>query len=197
MIGRTIVFEGIDGSGKTTHALMLKKWLEGQNKSVFYAKAPKGSALGEQIFSYILKEKNLSLNAEMLAFLLMNALFYNEVVAPRISAGDIVIFDRWLGSFLNYFHYVHNLPLRFLERSLTNVANGFKPDLTIMIDIPAVKAVKRIKKTGKLSRFDTVDLNILRRQRFGFKRLAKKFKWPIINGDKDILQVHDDICSLI
>jgi len=115
MSGINIVIEGIDGAGKTTQALRAVKWLNKIHKrQTYYAKSPKGSSLGEIVRSF-LEVKNRSPELEMFIFLFSNAIFYKEVVIPKISSGNVIVFDRWLGSFLNYFHFGYGFSLELLE----------------------------------------------------------------------------------
>jgi len=193
----SIVLEGINFSGKTTQALSLRKCLGEKGKNVFYAKSPQGSEVGEQIFSNLLEMRNPSVGLEMFSFLSMNSFFFNDVLAKKISDDNIIIFDRWLGSFLNYFHYVHKLPLESLCSLCNYVCEGFKPDIIILIDVSSDEAMSRMKKENKLSRFDSLDIEEVEKQRLGFHDLAKRFNWAIVDGNRDVTDVCANIESII
>jgi len=193
----SIVLEGINFSGKTTQALNLQRGLEKENKEVFYAKSPQGSLMGEQIFSNLLEMKNPSVGLEMFSFLSMNSFFFNDVLIKKLSEDNIIVFDRWLGSFLNYFHYIHNLPLESLHSFCDYVCGGFKPDIIILIDISSDEAISRMIGEKKLSRFDSLDIKEVEKQRLGFHDLARRFNWTIVDGNRVVNDVYTNIRDII
>lgn len=197
MPGLSIVFEGVDASGKTTQALKLSEYFRDLGKNVFYLKSPKGSERAESIFSDFLAADNPSIDEELFSFLLRDLVFYREIVLPKMDQDTILVFDRWEGSFLNYFHNVRKFPSDFLEKIWSFAVDDFKPDLFLLLDISLEETVSRIKQKDALSRFDMIPAEILGVQIRGFKDLAKKFDWKIIDGNKSILEVHRDICSAI
>ena len=99
-----IVFEGVDGAGKTTQLTQLVKWLEQRGTSVVTCKDPGSTKLGEALRSILLNSVDtpISMRAEMMLFTTARAQLVNEIVRPALAAGKTVVLDRYIYSTIVY-----------------------------------------------------------------------------------------------
>ena len=108
---RFIALEGPDGSGKTTQAARLVGWLRDQGQEVVACRDPGGTGLGDRLRSILLdrSELTISLRSEMLLYMASRAQLVEEVIQPALTAGKIVVSDRFLLSNVVYQGYAGGL----------------------------------------------------------------------------------------
>ena len=99
-----IVFEGVDGAGKTTQLTQLVRWLEQRDISVVTCKDPGSTALGEQLRSILLGSADtpISMRTEMMMFTTARTQLVDEIVRPALAAGKTVVLDRYIYSTIVY-----------------------------------------------------------------------------------------------
>jgi dTMP kinase len=174
--GWFITVEGPEGAGKTTLAADLARGFEREGRDIRLTREPGGTLLGERIRDVILARTDATSPTDPLTdALLFNAArrqLVGEVIRPAMAAGQVVVCARFADSTLAYQGYGAGIPLaalRDLERAATD---GLRPDLTILLDLPAEDGLKR-KGLTDLTRFETeFDLAFHRRVRDGFLALA-------------------------
>lgn len=159
-----IVFDGIDGCGKSTQARMLYKWLKKKGRNVLLTHEPsRKTRLGKQI-TKLTKNKSLSKKEWLKLFTEDRQYHIKNEILPALKQGKIVISDRYYYSTLAY-----QLP----ERKWDSYTREFlKPDLTFICDVPAEIALERIKKDLKSK--DRKRISIFEKLRI-LKSLRKKY----------------------
>ena len=107
MKGVFITFEGSEGCGKSTHAKMLYAFLLRQGRNVILLREPGGTAISEKIRAILLDKKNngMSASCELLLYMASRAQVVDEIIAPALSKGVVVICDRFLDSTIAYQGY--------------------------------------------------------------------------------------------
>ncbi len=142
--GLFIVFEGIDGAGKTTQVNRLAGALAKRGLPVVLTRDPGGTPLGEKLRDTLLRS-NLIIDARAEAFLYAaaRAQMVVELVAPALKSGKVVISDRFSDSTFAYQGAGRGLEHGFLEMLNKNACQGIMPDLTILLDIDPIKAALR------------------------------------------------------
>jgi len=147
-----IVFEGVDGAGKTTQLTQLVKWLEQRGTSVVTCKDPGSTKLGEALRSILLNSVDtpISMRAEMMLFTTARAQLVNEIVRPALAAGKTVVLDRYIYS--------------------TIVYQG--PDLTFVIDLPVDVSMQRLGDS--LDRMESRGQEYFEKVRAGFIAESKR-----------------------
>jgi dTMP kinase len=131
--GRFIVFEGGEGSGKSTQAARLAERL-----GAVLTREPGGTAIGGALRALLLDARTTGLDdrAEALLMAADRAQHVAEVVRPALSSGRHVVSDRYIGSTLAYQGYGRGLPVDDLRRLSTWAAAGLAPDLVVLLDVP-------------------------------------------------------------
>ena len=151
--GRLIALEGIDGSGKSTHA----RRLAGAVGALLTAE-PGATSLGARLRSLLLDRDlpPVSERAEALLMAADRAQHVAEVVSPALGEGRWVVTDRFSGSTLAYQGYGRGLDLEELRRLVAWAARGVTADLTILLDVPLAVARRRVNpdRADRLERLD-------------------------------------------
>lgn len=153
--GILVVFEGIDGSGKTTLTQALAVALRNHHKDVVLTREPGATALGRTIRETILKHGTVTGRAEFLLFAADRAQHIVEIVAPALMRGSIVLSDRMADSSVVYQGTLHNLDPEAMTYINRWAMNGIKPDLTIYLKVSPELAHHRLVARGPLTKFET------------------------------------------
>ncbi len=187
--GLFIVFEGIDGSGKTTQLQKTVQFLENYGRKVVVTREPGGTALGQKIRSLLLDVDNRGIDdlCELMLYAADRSHHVTEIIEPAISRGDVVLCDRYILSTLAYQGYGRGLDLDTI-RSLNRMAtHGCQPDLTVILDIDPVSARARIvqHRSNAPDRLEQEKVDFFERVRQGYLTEAKAepHRFVVIDGD--------------
>jgi len=144
--GFFLVLDGPDGAGKTTQAARLAAWLRDRGQGVVTCRDPGGTALGDRLRSLLLERGStpISIRAEMLLYMAARAQLVEDVIAPALAQGRVVISDRYLLANIVYQGSAGGL----LEEEIALVGmvatSGLLPDLTLVLDITPAAAAARV-----------------------------------------------------
>jgi dTMP kinase len=175
MKGRLITFEGIDGCGKTTHSRKLKDYLVKKGYKVLLLREPGGERIAEKIRRILLSDRNKKIAplTELLLYNASRAQLVETVILPALKDGKIVICDRFYDSTLAYQGYGRGLNKGVIKCLNQIAANGIIPDLTILIDLPPLVALKRKGKAGVIrDRLEQENIDFHKKIRNGYLKLA-------------------------
>jgi len=200
MKGKFIVFEGIDGSGKTTQINQLSKWITEsnlipKNKQLVVTREPGGTKLGQSIRSLLLDtsiEKNPDSITELLLYAADRAQHVNEIIRPSLQKGNWVISDRFCGSTLAYQGYGRKLDIKLIKDLETIATQGISPDITFLLDITVDESIKR-RINIKDDRIENEGREFLSNVLLGFKKLSEDNKWKTISALNSKEEIISDI----
>lgn len=147
--GVFVVFEGIEGSGKSTQARLLAEWLAGHGVPHRLAREPGGTPAGEEIRRLILEGGDLPPRAELLLALAARAIHVDAVLAPALAAGEVVVADRYELSTFAYQGYGRGLPLVEVRRINELATGGLSPDVTLLLEVPVAVGEARRREAGR------------------------------------------------
>jgi dTMP kinase len=171
--GLLITFEGIDGSGKSTQATLLRDFLTESGYGATFVREPGGTPVSEKIRRILLDRGNIgmSFRAELLLYLAARAEVVDKVIVPALAAGNVVIADRFYDS-----TYAYQIGGRLLPARVVRIVNKFAaeslvPDLTFLVDIPVRIARKRLQR--EKDRLEAEGIYFQQRVRDGFLELAR------------------------
>ncbi len=184
-----ITLEGPDGSGKTKQMQPLADFLVERGFSVFTAREPGGTAIGDQVRSILMKMENTSMRprTESLLFCAARAQLVDEVIRPHLEKGDVVVLDRYADSTMAYQGYGHQNDLMLIKNLLDFATGGLKPDLTLLLDLdPEVGLRRRQSGGGEWNRLDAYQLQYHQRVRLGYLQMAaaEPARWRIIDASQ-------------
>lgn len=195
--GIFITFEGLEGSGKSTHVGLLASRLKENNYSIKVTREPGGTRIGELIRQITLSRDNVDLTAVAESYLMAasRAQHVREIIRPAIDNGLIVISDRFLDSSLSYQGHGRELGEDNIFRMNEMAIDGVFPVLTIYLDIDPEVGIKRRNGTGKIDRLDLQQEDFYVRVQKGYKALAEKYKsrYCIVDSTREISEVSEII----
>jgi dTMP kinase len=171
--GLLITFEGGEGAGKTTLIERLEKWLIQEKHQVLKTREPGGTQLGEMIRKSLLEHQEpLSPFAELSLFLASRAQHIFEVINPALSAGKIVLCDRFNDSSLAYQGGARGLGMQKVQQFCSFISEGLSPDLTFYLDLDPAIGLQRVAKIKKQDRIESEALHFHTKIREAFLKIA-------------------------
>jgi dTMP kinase len=138
-----VTFEGLDGSGKSTQADLLRHHLEAEGRDVVATREPGGTALGEKVRDLVLGGTQISPWAEAALFAAARAELVSEVIGPALERGADVVCDRYLDSSLAYQGIARGLGVDRVLALNIDAIRGILPDVTFLLLIEADEAARR------------------------------------------------------
>ena len=185
-----IVFEGLDGSGHSTQASLLKDYLE-EKMPIILTKEPTESIIGGVIKSSLKNEIKISPMTLQILYSADRENHLQKEVIPAIESGKTVIMDRYILS--SYAYGKINCDIDKLKSF--NIFR--KPDLTFIIDISPETGIKRIEKS-RYTKELFEDLDILKKVRENFKEMKSEFENVfVIDGEQEKKEIHMEIRKII
>jgi dTMP kinase len=185
--GRFIVFEGGEGTGKSTQAGLLAARL-----GAVLTHEPGGTGLGAQIRALVLGRASgfaVDDRAEALLMAADRAQHVAEVIRPVLARGTDVVSDRFTGSTLAYQGYARGLPVEELAWLSSWASGGLEPDLVVLLDVPESVALTRMKREP--DRMEAAGSAFHRRVVEGYRSLAAAdpARWRVVDGSGTVSDV--------
>jgi dTMP kinase len=186
---RFVTFEGLDGSGKSSHLRRASAALERGGVPVLVTQQPGGTAVGERLRAVVLGDAALDPLTELLVLFADRRQLLAEVVDPALAAGRVVLCDRFSDSTYAYQGAGRGVP-EALIRGVDELATGSRrPDRTVLFDLPAElarersRSPKRRDAAGGVNRFDEEAVEFYQRVRESYLERAA--------GDPDRFRIID------
>lgn len=192
MKGIFITFEGNDGCGKTTQINLVSDYLNSLGYDVMVSREPGGTAISEKIRNIILDPDNKGMDpaCEALLYAASRAQHVNEVIIPALSAGKVVISDRFVESSIVYQGIGRGLGVDEVKTINDFAIKGCRPDLTFLITLAPVIGIRRKMESGKPDRLEMENLEFHQKVFDGYEKLKKINNRIIsIDGTKDIDEI--------
>ena len=182
-----IVFEGIEGSGKTLHINLVSNYLKKKRIDHIKIREPGGHKNSEKIRNLILNNKsNFNNNTDLLLYLAARS--ENIEYLKRYYKKKIILIDRFVDSTIAYQHFGMSVDLSIIKKINNHLIKNFNVNFTFLNTVNQKNMKIRLKKRKKLNRYDLFDYNFYRRVQNGFLKIAKKnkSKYQIIDSNKEI-----------
>ncbi len=176
--GIFVTIEGIEGAGKSTLAKALGQRLRSFGYEAVVTREPGGTPFGDVIRTLLLESKDMSDRAELLLFEAARAQHVDKVIKPALHGGGIVICDRYTDSSIAYQSSARGLAYDIVDRLNQFATDNLKPDVTILLDLPAEIGLKRQEK---LDRISAQDISFHESVRGGYLKLAN------VNPDRFVI----------
>jgi len=178
-----ITLEGPEGTGKSTQARLLARRLRREGYETVLTREPGGTPIGRRIREVILAPDHRAMcpETELGLYFSDRAQHLREVVWPALSEGKIVVSDRFTDSTLAYQGYGRGLSLGLIRRLDRIMTGGFRPDVTVLLDLAAEKGLSRARRRNREKesfrregRFEIEALEFHERVRRGYLTLARR-----------------------
>ncbi|HEY5466314.1 MAG TPA: dTMP kinase [Clostridia bacterium] len=176
MTGVFITFEGLDGSGKTTHMEIADRTLRAQGIRTRVVREPGGTWVGERIREIVLNRIGREVDdvAELLLFASARAQNVRDVILPALEDGMTVLCDRFTDSTVAYQGYGRGLDIETVRRVNWIATGGLQPHRTFLFDLPVEDATARMRSREESP--DRIDANgtaFKQRVRGGYLEIAR------------------------
>ena len=193
-----IVFEGIEGSGKSHHILNASKYLKKNNIDFIKLREPGGNPNSEKIRKLILdKKSNFNRITDLLLYLAARS--ENTELIKKYYKKKVILIDRFVDSTIAYQHYGFGVDLKLINFINSYLLKNFKVDFTFLNTVNEKNMINRLKLRKSLNRYDKFDNRFYKNVQKGFLKLANKNKkkYKIINSNLDIKNNQDLVIQSI
>lgn len=185
--GTLISFEGPEGAGKSSVLEAILPLLEEKGISYITTREPGGVDIAEKIRQVILDPDHTSMDAktELLLYIASRRQHLVERVLPALTAGKVVLMDRFIDSSVAYQGYGRGLSVEDIEWLNQFATDGLKPDLTLYFDLDVEEGLARIARNQEreVNRLDLEGLELHHKVRQGYLALAEKEPERIVKID--------------
>ena len=182
-----IVFEGIEGSGKSHHISTVSKYLNNKKISHIKIREPGGNPNSEKIRKLILYNKsNFNRNTDLLLY--MAARSENIEIIKKFYNKKIILIDRFTDSTIAYQHYGMGVDLNLIETLNKYLLKNIKVGFTFLNIVNQKNLQKRLKQRRSLNRYDKFKMSFYNKVQKGFIHLSQKQKnkYQLINSNLEI-----------
>ena len=182
-----IVFEGIEGSGKSHHISVVSKYLDKKKKDYIKIREPGGNPSSEKIRKLILNNKSdFNKNTDLLLYLAARS--ENIRIIQKYHKKKIILIDRFIDSTIAYQHYGMGVDIKVIKLINKFLLKDISVDFTFLNLVNKQNLYLRLKKRKNLNRYDKFNNNFYNKVQNGFLKLAdQKIKsYQIINSNLDI-----------
>ena len=187
-----LTFEGIDGSGKSTQAQLLARALRADGREVATTREPGGTPLGERIRELLLNGQDMSPWAEAALFAAARAELVEQVIAPALESGKVVVCDRYVDSSLAYQGIARGLGVDEVLQLNEHATGGLFPDRTFLVLVDLATAAARARSPDRIEREGG---EFQRKVDQAYRELATMFPDRIATVDGD--RAADDVAEEI
>ena len=191
-----IVFEGIEGSGKSHHINKVSNFLIKNNIKFIKIREPGGSSNSEKIRRLILNKKsNFNIHTDLLLYLAARSENINLI--KKFYKKKIILIDRFTDSTIAYQHYGMGIDLKIINIINKFLLDNIRVNFTFLNVVNKKNLFQRLKKRKSLNRYDQFDMNFYNKVQKGFLKLAKlnKKSYKIIDSNLDIKKNEDLIIN--
>jgi dTMP kinase len=198
MQGKLIVFEGVEGSGKTTQIEQTQTWLlnnvvpqlqqQGHVSRIVTTREPGGTPLGKTLRQLLLQpsDEPIQDRTELLLYAADRAQHVEAFLKPLLAEGAIILCDRYTDSTVAYQGYGRGLNRDLIERLNQIATNGVQSDLTFWLDIDVEVGLARARRRAAHDRIEQADLSFHQRVERGFQELAQIHPDHIVRIDASL-----------
>ena len=182
-----IVFEGIEGSGKSHHISVVSKYLNKKKINHIRIREPGGNPNSEKIRKLILNNKsNFNKNTDLLLY--MAARSENIDIIKKSFKKKIILIDRFTDSTIAYQHYGMGVNLNLIETLNKTLLRNINVSFTFLNIVNQKNLQKRLKQRKSLNRYDKFEMSFYNKVQRGFIKLSKKQKnkYQLINSNLEI-----------
>jgi len=197
--GLFIVFDGSEGSGKTTQVARLRQRLESLGRSVLLVRDPGTTRIGEQIRTILLNPDHdeMAMRCEMLLYMAARAQMMSESILPALAEGKTVISDRFVSSTLAYQLGGDGLTADEIRTVADIAIKNRWPDLTLILDMPVESSMARVRRAKDRIEQRPMDYHEQVRKNYLSQATADPKRYRIVNANREIDAVHQDIWSAV
>ncbi|MBW4474554.1 MAG: dTMP kinase [Stenomitos rutilans HA7619-LM2] len=197
MRGKLIVFEGVEGCGKTTQLKRSQQWFidsgwqsllqaKGYVSQLITTREPGGTDLGVKVRQLLLEQsiaEAMQSRAELLLYAADRAQHVDGYLTPQLHQSTLILCDRYTDSTIAYQGYGRGIDLKLISQLNDIATGGLESDLTLWLDLDAETGLARTRQRGTLDRIEQADVSFHHRVQQGFTELAQRYPQRITHID--------------
>ena len=194
-----IVFEGIEGSGKTFHLNNIARYLKKKRISFIKIREPGGNYNSEKIRKLILnKNSNFNPTTDLLLYLAARNENIN-IIIKKYFKKKVILIDRFVDSTIAYQHYGMGVNLNLIKNINKVILKGIKVDFTFLNYVSNKNMKKRLLKRKNLNRYDRFNMKFYQKVQSGYFKISKqkKTKYFLVNSNLSIVENKKNIIKKI
>jgi dTMP kinase len=199
--GRFITFEGIEGAGKSSNIRYAEALLQANSKSVVVTREPGGTPLGEALRELLLGRRHgaVSSKAELLMMFAARSQHLESKILPAVERGEWVICDRFTDATYAYQGGGRQLDSAMISVLESLVQDAFRPDLTVLLDLPVAVGLERAGKRSSPDRFEREQHDFFERVRYAYLQIAaaEPQRVRVVDASLSLHQVQRQIESIL
>jgi len=195
-----ITIEGIEGAGKSTHLSSIADFLQETGKSVLITREPGGTKIGEFLRELLLNpEQTIGLDTELLLMFAARAEHLTSVIRPALQAEKWVVCSRFTDATYAYQGAGRGISESRIAALEEWVQGAFRPDLTLVLDIPVETGLARVRTRGAMDRFEQEEVAFFQRVRNDYLARAKAHphRYRVLDAQQSMETVATQIKDLI
>jgi dTMP kinase len=201
MTGRFITVEGIEGVGKTTNIDFIHRQLLLAGREVLLTREPGGTPLAEAIRGLLLDPEYTGMDArcELQLVFAARAEHLARVIRPALAQGKWVLCDRFTDATYAYQGGGRGIETSIIAALEILVQGDFRPDLTLLLDVPVAVGLARAGKRGALDRFEQEQVDFFDRVRMCYLDMAREHpaRYRVIDAAQPLAQVQQDLAAVL
>ena len=193
---RFITLDGIDGAGKSTNLTIMKAWFEKHQLPVLFTREPGGTPAGEALREILFNPATqVSLRTETLLMFAARQQHLETVILPALKNGTHVVSDRFTDATFAYQGGGRGVPLQDIATLEYWVQGDFRPDLTLLLDVPLEVSMARINQTREKDRFEQEEAEFFNRVREVYLQRANEQpeRYAVIDSSQSLGAVKNQI----
>jgi len=196
-----ISLEGSEGAGKSTSLKFIKQWFEAKGIKLIATREPGGTPIAEEIRELLLanREEKVASDTELLLMYASRVQHCQQFIIPHLEKGDWVISDRFNDASFAYQGYGRGLDIHRITELDHWCLQGFKPDLTLFLDISVELGLKRASERSTPDRFEVEDIKFFNAVRRGYLKRAEQHpeRLKVIDASGTIGEVQSRITAVL
>jgi dTMP kinase len=199
--GLFISFEGIEGTGKSTQARLLRDWLEARGMEAVLTREPGGTGIGKKIRQVLLDTGHGGMDpvTELLLYAADRRQHMTEEILPSTGRGLVVITDRFSDSTRAYQGQARGIDPRVLDGIDRVATGGMRPDLTVLLDMDVLEGLSRNRSANKSDRLELEEISFHERVRKAFLDIQRSEpgRVKLVDATGTVEEVHGRVVGVV
>lgn len=201
MRGCLVTLEGGEGAGKSTVLEALRQHIEAHGIPLRTTREPGGTALGEAIRGIVLDRRfaGVCAESELLLMFAARAQLVRELIQPALARGEWILADRFTDASYAYQGGGRGQPADRIETLETWAADGMRPDLTLLLDVPVAVGLARAGERSDPDRIEREEAGFFERVRLSYRARADADpgRFRVVDAGQELDKVTADACAAI
>lgn len=196
-----ITVEGIEGAGKSTCLKLIERRIRASGRDLLLTREPGGTPLGEALRDLLLGHRHDGMHddTELLLMFAARAEHLSSRIEPALAANTWVLCDRFTDATYAYQGGGRGIDKSVIARLEALVQGDFRPDMTLLLDVPVEVGLARAGQRGELDRFEQEKVEFFERVRAAYLAMAEEYpqRYRVIDASQPLEQVQQQLAAIL